>query len=229
MGYFGSKGGAGVFHLIVAAMPRHDVYIETHLGGGAVMLAKPLSARSIGIDIDFDALMAFRLGAGAGHECLLHSGDCVAFLEGFDFASAGRVLIYADPPYVLSTRTSAQRYGFDYTDADHRRLIACLRALPADVMVSGYPSALYDELLGDWGSVAFQAMTRGGVRTEKLWTNFELGAAHWATFAGRDYIDRQRIKRKAAKWAEMFERCPSGERLALLAALLAVEAKPPAT
>ncbi len=39
-------------------------------------------------------------------------------------------------------------------------------------MVSGYPSALYDELLGQWGSVELQVMNQAGVRTEKLWFNF---------------------------------------------------------
>ncbi|HCN3270845.1 TPA: DNA adenine methylase, partial [Klebsiella michiganensis] len=38
MSYLGSKAASGVYQKIIAEMPPHDVYIETHLGGGAVML-----------------------------------------------------------------------------------------------------------------------------------------------------------------------------------------------
>ena len=220
MGYLGSKAASGAFQAIVAAMPPHDTYIETHLGSGAVMKAKPPAARSIGIDLDPAPIAAFVAPYGVS----LHVADCVAFLEQFDFETAGRTLIYADPPYVLATRSSANRYRHDYTDADHRRLIAVLRKAPAAVILSGYPSALYDDLVGDWRSVRFQVMTRGGPRTEQLWFNFPAGDVAWASFAGRDFTDRQRIKRKAARWAANYRDLPAGERLAVLSALLETEA-----
>lgn len=223
MGYLGAKSVSGAFQAIIAAMPPHDTYIETHLGSGAVMRAKPAAAASIGIDLDPEAISRFE----PPYPVSLHAADCVAFLEAFDFSRAGRVLIYADPPYVLATRSSRARYRHDYTDADHRRLIAALRALPAAVILSGYPSALYDELVGDWRSIRFQVMTRGGPRTEQLWFNFPAGDVAWASFAGRDFTDRQRIKRKAARWAANYRRLSAGERLAVLAALLAEQAIPP--
>lgn len=52
MKYLGAKSGSGVYQAIVAQMPPHDTYIETHLGSGAVMRAKPPAARSIGVEID---------------------------------------------------------------------------------------------------------------------------------------------------------------------------------
>jgi hypothetical protein len=39
----------------------------------------------------------------------------------------------------------------------------------------------------------------GSVRTEKLWLSFRPSAVHWATFAGRDFTDRQRTKSLPAK------------------------------
>src|SRR6266446_5501668 len=98
MNYLGSKAASGAYQAIIAAMPAHDTYIETHLGSGAIMRRKPLAARSIGIDIDSEVIARF--GSMAGVE--LHRGDAVAFLRQFDFASAGRVLVYADPPYLHS-------------------------------------------------------------------------------------------------------------------------------
>lgn len=62
-------------------------------------------------------------------------------------------------------------------------------------------------------------MTRGGVRTEKLWMNYPEGAAYSASFAGQDYIDRQRIKRKAQRWAAKYRAMPPAERLAVMAEL----------
>jgi DNA adenine methylase len=35
--YFGSKATSGLCQAIIALMPPHDTYIETHLGGGAIM------------------------------------------------------------------------------------------------------------------------------------------------------------------------------------------------
>ncbi len=48
---------------------------------------------------------------------------------------------------------------------------------------------------------------------------------HWASHAGRNFTDRQRIKRKAANWGRRYQALPPGERLAVLAAMMAVEAE----
>ncbi len=40
--YFGSKATSGLCQPIIALMPPHDTYIETHLGGGAIMKRKGL-------------------------------------------------------------------------------------------------------------------------------------------------------------------------------------------
>ena len=59
MGYFGSKATSGLCQALIALMPPHSVYIESHLGGGALMKRKPTGVRSIGIDRDAQALEAF--------------------------------------------------------------------------------------------------------------------------------------------------------------------------
>lgn len=218
----GSKAASGAWQAIVAALPPHDTYIETHLGTGTVMLRKPPAARSIGIDLDGAPLAHF----AAPFPVELVHGDAAAFLKGFDFAGAGRVMIYADPPYLPETRSSRTRYRHEYSRQDHVRLLALLKSLPAAVAISGYPSALYDDLLAGWRTLEFQVMTRGGIRTEKLWMNYPADAAYWATYAGKDFTDRQRIKRKAARWAENYRNLSAGERLAVLSALLETESHP---
>ncbi|MBF0471834.1 MAG: DNA methylase, partial [Gammaproteobacteria bacterium] len=59
MAYFGSKATTGLCQPIISMMPPHDTYIETHLGGGAIMQRKPAALRNIGIDLDKRALDSF--------------------------------------------------------------------------------------------------------------------------------------------------------------------------
>ena len=147
MGYFGSKATSGLCQAIIAMMPPHDTYIETHLGGGAVMKRKPPALENIGIDLDARALAEFECGYSVRR---VH-GCAHRFLAGYDFQ--GSELVYSDPPYLRCVRTSGRRYRFDYEEADHIELLELLKTLPCRVMLSGYPSALYDGLLGGWGSL----------------------------------------------------------------------------
>jgi len=89
------------------------------------------------------------------------------------------VLLYVDPPYPGSTRVrSIDGYRYEMRgDDDHRALAELLRACRASVVLSGYPSDLYDrELYPDWYRTAFPSGTGQGAegwsnRTEVLWSN----------------------------------------------------------
>ena len=219
--YFGSKATAGLCQPIIALMPPHDTYIESHLGGGAIMQRKPAARRNIGIDRDRRALADFTCEypvekiTGCAHRFLAH------------YHYRGRELIYSDPPYLHHTRSSARRYRFEYEEHDHIELLELLKSLPCNVMVSGYPSDLYDDLLSGWRSLELQVMNQAGVRTEKLWFNFVPDRVHWPRYAGKNFTDRQRIKRKAANWGRQYQAMPRAERLAVLSAVMAVEAGEP--
>jgi site-specific DNA-adenine methylase len=219
MGHMGAKSGSGVYQAIIALMPPHDTYIEPFAGSGAIVARKAAARRSIVLDKD-PAIVDRLRSEGIEAFC----ADALEYLARLDVAELGRVVLYADPPYVLATRTSDNRYRHELDDSGHRRLAEVLHRLAAAgvaVILSGYPCALYDaELFPGWNTRQFQAMTRGGVRTEKLWFNFEPGAAHWSTFAGKNRTDRQRIKRKAARWAAKWARLPPAEAQAVLAAIL---------
>lgn len=217
--WFGSKATSGLCQPIIALMPPHDTYIETHLGGGAIMKRKPPARRNIGIERDAGALERFQ----CDYPVETIHGCAHRFLGEYPFS--GRELVYSDPPYLASTRTSGRRYRFDYAERDHLELLGRLKQLPCAVILSGYPSALYDEHLGDWQTLELQVMNQAGVRTEKLWLNFTPERLFWAGFAGRNFTDRQRIKRKAENWARRYQAMPPAERLAVLAGLMAVEAE----
>ncbi|WP_275575647.1 hypothetical protein, partial [Stenotrophomonas maltophilia] len=53
----------------------------------------------------FGSIAAEESSAFDGAAVETYNVDCLAFLRDFDFSAAGRVLIYADPPYVLATRS----------------------------------------------------------------------------------------------------------------------------
>lgn len=84
------------------------------------------------------------------------------------------VLIYADPPYLLKTR-KAKQYKYEMTKRDHMELLECLLQHKGKVILSGYQSKLYDEMLKGWykKSVKGQAEYYGADRKEVLWMNFK--------------------------------------------------------
>lgn len=89
------------------------------------------------------------------------------------------VLHYADPPYVLSTRNARQEtYQHEMTDEDHRVLAATLHSLQGFVVLSGYRSAMYDELYAGWPCHTRQSRTNlNSKRTEVVWLNPACAAA----------------------------------------------------
>jgi site-specific DNA-adenine methylase len=215
--YFGSKATSGLCLPIIAMIARHDTYIETHLGGGAIMRRKSPVLHNIAIDLDPKSLTAFDC------DCPVEKvhGSAHQFLS--TYAYHGRELVYYDPPYLHHTRSSKRLYRFDYEEPDHIELLKLLKGLPCSVMLSGYPSSLYDELLPDWRTIELQVMNQSGVRTEKLWFNFIPDRVQWPRYAGKNFTDRQRIKRKTENWGKRYQTLRRAERLAVLSSMMAVE------
>ena len=91
-------------------------------------------------------------------------------------------LLYVDPPYLGSTRSrSWDGYSNEMrSEVDHCALGAALNAARAAVVISGYPSDLYDrELYAGWDRHTFTAGTGQGDGwgnlTEVIWSNRPLG------------------------------------------------------
>ncbi len=79
------------------------------------------------------------------------------------------VLIYADPPYVLSTRTG-KSYKHEMTDADHIKLLEALLQHTGPVVLSGYENDLYNSCLEGWDKYQVNTTAEKGLhRIETLW------------------------------------------------------------
>jgi DNA adenine methylase len=88
-------------------------------------------------------------------------------------------LFYLDPPYLHQTRATTKEYGqHEMSEADHKALLALLGTVKGKVILSGYPSTLYDEALAGWNRHTFDLPNNAaggktkGRETEVLWCNF---------------------------------------------------------
>lgn len=92
----------------------------------------------------------------------------VEVIRRFNFEN---VLIYCDPPYVLSTRNRKQ-YKDEMTDADHVELLETLLQHKGPVVISGYASELYDNTLSGWRREEFSNYAQNAKpRKEIIWCN----------------------------------------------------------
>lgn len=84
-------------------------------------------------------------------------------------------LLYCDPPYLGSVRSSRQYVVEMSHDNEHRDLAEALHACAGAVVISGYDSPLYADLYGSWYRHEIEAFTgqanTNGRRTEVLWSN----------------------------------------------------------
>jgi len=149
-----------------------------------------------------------------------HHANAIPFLSRRRFPPGA--LVYCDPPYMHETRGRSDTYEFEMTNAQHANLLRILRTLPCRVMISGYWTSLYAEMLEDWNHSTFTTTNRAGNRTtEWLWYNFEKPLElHDYRYLGSDFRERERIKRKKARWVARIRRQSPLEHQALLAALV---------
>lgn len=101
---------------------------------------------------------------------IVENKDAAAVMAQHD---AETTLHYVDPPYVFDTRADLSKdYAHELSDDDHSELLTFLRGLRGMVVLSGYPSPLYDAALPDWRRVERKALADGArERTEVLWIN----------------------------------------------------------
>jgi DNA adenine methylase len=131
---------------------------------------------------DYLAAYVERMRSAAGRiaNVSLEQRDALELIA--DYGRHPEVLIYADPPYLGSTRSSLQYVVEMGADLEHRALAEVLKECRASVVLSGYASPLYDDVFADWDRHDISAYTGNGThadrtdrRVEVLWSNRSLG------------------------------------------------------
>jgi DNA adenine methylase len=219
MSYDGGKGGMGVWQWIINNMPPHEIYVEPFLGDGAIMRHKRPARRSIGVEIN-PAVVAERWQGHGIPGAVIICGDAI---KAIDRPWPENTLIYLDPPYLMSTRSSQrQLYTFELAERhEHIALLDLARRLRCMVAISGYESQLYAEQLLDWRTSSFWTVNRAGRRVQEwLWMNYPAPLElHDYRFLGKNFRERERIKRKKQRWAARLKSMPELERYALMDAI----------
>lgn len=218
------SGKGNCYQQIINQIPPHDTYIEPFAGGGAVLLNKKPAQLNVAIDIDSEAIDQLRSNIAANSDGRpayhLLNTDALAWLTTYQFT--GNEFIYADPPYVLSTRRQHRPiYRHEMTNMQHTQLLDIALNLSCRIAISGYWSQLYADRLSGWRTIQFQIQTRGNTpATEYLWMNYpQPTALHDYSYLGEDYRERERIKRKTQRWTTRLKGMPLLERLAISSAI----------
>lgn len=100
----------------------------------------------------------------------IENRPAVELIQRFNYKN---VLIYCDPPYVLETRHGKQ-YRCEMDDKDHQELLDILLKHEGYVMISGYDSELYNDMLKGWHrceAVAYSQVC--SKKKEVLWMNYK--------------------------------------------------------
>lgn len=220
--YPGGKGNC--YQRIINLIPPHETYIEPFVGGGAVFRNKKPAPGNIVIDSDAAAIDNLRSHIANYDDRARFTAlvcDALKWLQSYDFS--GKEFVYADPPYLMSTRRQHRHiYRYELASIEqHEKLLDILVSLPCKVMISGYWSELYAARLVTWHTETFMAVTRGGsMAQEWLWMNYQQPTRlHDYRYLGDDFRERERIKRKANRWAKNFKKLPILERRAIMAQL----------
>jgi DNA adenine methylase len=119
---------------------------------------------------------AFEAVVGRLQGVVIENRDALAAMAHHDRPTT---LHYVDPPYVHSTRSlrvnhndHRKSYKHEMSDEQHEELAEFLQTLAGGVVLSGYPSPLYERLYRNWHRVDRQALADGArPRIESLWMN----------------------------------------------------------
>lgn len=129
------------------------------------------TGRGTRITREWKRIAGLRYGADRLLDAQIENKDAVDVIRYFDSPTT---LFYVDPPYVKSARSegSRSRYEHEMNDADHRRLAEVLHQVDGMVVLSGYDSALYQELFGDWRCFSKTTTTNGNsTAIEYVWVS----------------------------------------------------------
>lgn len=99
--------------------------------------------------------------------------ECMDAIEIIGAYNDSKTLIYSDSPYLESSRRNKGLYNIEMgKDDQHIRLLEVLQKHSGPVILSGYPSDLYDSHLVGWEKHSTKTQVEKGMSaTEVIWLN----------------------------------------------------------
>ena len=244
--YPGGKAADGVIQFLINRVPRHFIYMEPFLGGGAMYLHKKRCSKAYLSDINIRVVNAWEQVEGVYNEdrpevdkiCPYSFSNFWRYYIQVGAADQNRnrgTFVFLDPPYLMETRSFQKKiYEYEFeTPEQHEKLLALLlqdapysndrRHQSPNVMIAGYPSELYKDLLEDagWLRHDFSGQTRRGRCVESIWTNYdpEQWPLHDYTYVGENTRERDQFRQKKKRWIRRLSEMNTREREALLRAI----------
>lgn len=211
--YVGNKDFSNVIHFLINRLPKSERYFSLFFGGG-------------GLENSVYTADAFFVCAEKNPECKkleipsmarIEFFDYVALLEAFDFNICD--FVFADPPYMFSTRRTGKKYyKHEFSEAAHIEFLNYMISLPCKIMITHPECDLYNEYLKDWSKEELNYMTRNGWFKDTVWTNYNTAGIVLLNYdcLGKDFTDRQRIKRQRANVVNKFKKLDNQVRQAIV-------------
>ncbi len=221
--YNGGKNGSGVYQSIINQIPPHRIFISGFAGNCGVLANKKMAVlANIAIDVDSEVTDGWNNIEGI--QTITQS-----FFDFYNFTidtlskmKKEDIFIFLDPPYLLEER-SGKRDLYKYEMGDptsHKKLLTACKNIAFNICISHYPNELYDRELEGWRKVDIQGRTRNGMRTERLYMNYDTPTIlHDYSFFGNTYRDREKFKKQKNNMVSKFEAMPEDVRNFIISSL----------
>ena len=112
------------------------------------------------------------------HPTIICQGDGLPLLSSDIWCDDPKAFCYADPTYLPETLTCKHLYEHILTREQHVQMLESALKIKGRVMISGYHSTLYTEMLQGWRAYAFDIANHCGQgkvkqrRVECVWVNY---------------------------------------------------------
>lgn len=219
MNYKGNKKIPGVYHKIINEIPTYKNYYELFAGScaiGKILMKLQPDNRYFFNDLDKTILKKHLASAGIDKNIYtVLNDDAIKILKSLPVSIDS--FIFLDPPYLYSTRNGIKYYKFEMTDKQHLKFLAAARSLKINCMIIHPKCELYDNELKGWRQVIVKIKYHNKTSIECLYMNYEQPKTlQTDIFLGKNFTDRQRIKRKAERFVNKFSSLPELERKYIL-------------
>ncbi len=199
--YIGNKDFSNVIHFLVNRLPKSERYFSLFYGSG-------------GLEKSIYTAAAHFICAEKNPDCKKYETS-MSTIEYYDYKDlleenvfTQEDFVFADPPYMFSTRRDARKYyKFEFDLNDHIEFLNYMISLPCRIMITHPECDLYNEYLKDWKRVDLKYMTQQGWFTDSVYMNYEPDEMELLNYdcLGNDFVDRQRIKRQRKNIVNKFK------------------------